>query len=266
MTAGPSDTTAVNGLTLIPIDGVGEINAGDDLAEALLTALDADALIDGDIVVVTSKVVSKAEGRVAPSVDRERAIDDETAATVATRGPLRIVRTRTGLVLAAAGVDASNAPDGSVLLLPVDPDASADRLRRALRARTGRRVGVIVTDTAGRPWREGQTDLAIGVSGVLALDDHRGLADTHGRVMDATVVAVADEIAAAADLVKGKVLARPFALVRGLDRFILDDHGDGADALVRPAEDDLFSLGTREAEQRGRLAAAAGRRTVRRWT
>jgi coenzyme F420-0:L-glutamate ligase/coenzyme F420-1:gamma-L-glutamate ligase len=255
-----------DGITILPVDGVGEIGPGDDLATVLLAALGAEGLQDGDVVVVTSKVVSKSEGRLAPATTRDAAIEAETVAAVATRGPLRIVRTRTGLVLAAAGVDASNTPDGTILLLPIDPDASADRLRTALSERTGCRIGVVITDTAGRPWREGQTDLAIGASGLLPLEDHRGRPDAHGRVMDATVVALIDEIAAAADLVKGKTRGRPFALVRGLASYLTDEPGPGAAAVVRSPQEDLFPLGAKEAAQHGRAGAVAARRTVRTWT
>jgi coenzyme F420-0:L-glutamate ligase/coenzyme F420-1:gamma-L-glutamate ligase len=247
------------------IDGIGRIAAGDDLAAILLAALGDDAVEDGDIVVVTSKVVSKAEGRSAPASERERLIDDESTALVAARGPLRIVRTATGLVLAAAGIDASNTDADTVLLLPRDPDASAQRLRRAIHRATGRAVAVVITDTAGRPWREGQVDLAIGVSGLIPLDDHRGLPDTEGRAMDATVIAVADEVAAAADLVKGKTAGRPFAVVRGMGRFVIPGDGDGARALVRPSDEDLFPLGSAEARRAGARAAVHARRTIRSW-
>ncbi|NTW40012.1 MAG: coenzyme F420-0:L-glutamate ligase, partial [Cellulomonadaceae bacterium] len=195
-------------------DGIGEIRPGDDLGTIVVEAL-AGTLADGDVVVVTSKVVSKAEGRVVAAHDREQAITDETVRVVATRvhpgGVLRIVENRLGLVMAAAGVDASNTPEGTVLLLPLDPDASARRLRASLQRATGLRLGVVVSDTAGRAWRDGLTDIAIGAAGVTVLDDLRGRHDAHGRLMTATVTAVADEVAAASELVRGKAEGRPVA-------------------------------------------------------
>src|SRR4051794_16564510 len=161
-------------------DGVPEVRSGEDLATLLITAL---APVDGDVVVVTGKVVSKAEGRVVPGSGRDEAVAAELAApgarVVARRGPTTIVRTRLGLTMAAAGVDASNVARGSVVLLPVDPDASARALRRAVGQRTGVNVGVVVTDTAGRAWRTGQTDIAVGAAGLVVLDDHSGRTDAH---------------------------------------------------------------------------------------
>jgi coenzyme F420-0:L-glutamate ligase / coenzyme F420-1:gamma-L-glutamate ligase len=243
-------------------DGVPEIAPGDDLLDLLagaLSRLDLAAgptvLADGDVVVVTSKVVSKAEGRVVAAADRERAITDETVRVVATRehagGVTRIVENRLGLVMAAAGVDSSNTPEGTVLLLPVDPDASARSLRAGLARRFGVRVGVVISDTAGRPWRLGQTDIAIGAAGVVVQDDLRGRTDSHGRRLDVTVAAVADEIAAAAELVKGKVAGRPVAVVRGLGHLVTADDGPGARSLVRTGPDDMFRLGTAEAYAQG---------------
>lgn len=240
--------------------GVREVRAGDDLA-----ALVADAvgpLLAGDIVVVSSKVVSKAEGRVVVAADREQAITDETVRVVATRrqpdGRLtRIVENRLGIVGAAAGVDASNVAEGTVLLLPQDPDASADRICAALRDRFGMPIGVVISDTLGRPWRQGQTDVAIGAAGLAVVDDLRGQPDAAGRRMDVTVVAVADEIAAAADLVKGKTGGRPIAVVRGLGRFVGERGGPGARTLNRSGPDDMFRLGTAEAYAEGLRAAAA---------
>ena len=194
--------------------GLPEITAGSDLA-ALIAETAAPDLRDGDILVVTSKIVSKAEGRVV-AAPREQAIEAETARVVARRGATTIAQTRHGLVLAAAGVDESNTAPGTVVLLPEDPDESARRLRKALHARTGRTVGVIITDTMGRPWRAGQTDNAIGAAGVAPVRDYRGEADTFGNILEVTVAAVADEIAAAADLVKGKSRGVPVAVVRGL--------------------------------------------------
>ena len=240
-----------------------EIVPGDDLAliigNALGVALDG-ALADGDILAVTSKIVSKAEGRIVRAADREQAITDETVRVVATRthpgGVTRIVENRLGLVLAAAGVDSSNTPAGTVLLLPVDPDASARRLRSALEARFGIRLGVIVTDTLGRPWREGQTDVAIGASGVRVLDDLRGSLDSEGRRLEVTAPAVGDEIASAADLVKRKSEGLPVAVVRGLPHLLHAD-APGARVLIRPAASDLFRLGTDEAWHEGFEAGRA---------
>ncbi|MFZ8925890.1 MAG: coenzyme F420-0:L-glutamate ligase, partial [Candidatus Nanopelagicales bacterium] len=180
------------------VTGIGEVDAQTDLAGVLTDALSQVAwadgsrgVRDGDIVVVTSKIISKAEGRIVPEAQRDQALADETATVVATkqtpRGTTRIVRTHHGIVLAAAGIDASNAPAGHVLLLPLDPDDSARRLRGELHARTGQSLAVIVTDTLGRPWRDGLTDAAIGVAGVRVLDDMRGRPDAGGRPMEATV-------------------------------------------------------------------------------
>jgi coenzyme F420-0:L-glutamate ligase/coenzyme F420-1:gamma-L-glutamate ligase len=245
-------------LSIWPVDGIGEVREGDDLA-ALIAAAEPD-LVDGDVVVVTSKVVSKAEGRLFVG-DREAAIDGETVRVVATRGETRIVETRHGFVLAAAGVDASNVPAGSVALLPEDPDRSAGRLRAGLRRRLGVTVAVVVTDTFGRPWRNGLTDVAIGAAGISPLVDHRGQVDEHGHPLEMTVTAIADEIASAAELVKGKLEGRPVAVVRGLT-YDVDPDGLGARALVRPAAEDMFRLGTAEAQRQ----AVTGRRTVRHFT
>ncbi|QDY77028.1 coenzyme F420-0:L-glutamate ligase [Streptomyces qinzhouensis] len=243
------------------LDGLPEVRPGDDVAA--LVAAAAPDLRDGDVLLVTSKIVSKAEGRILPAADREEAIDAETVRVVARRGGLRIVENRQGLVMAAAGVDASNTPAGTVLLLPEDPDASARAIRAGLRAALGVDVGVVVTDTSGRPWRSGLTDIAIGAAGVRVLDDLRGGQDTHGNPLNVTITAVADELAAAGDLVKGKTAGRPVAVVRGLGRLVGDDAGpDGARALVRGAAEDLFRLGTSEAVRE----AVTQRRTVREFT
>src|SRR6201995_4083865 len=216
-------------VTVIPVTGLPEITAGADLA-ALIAAAAPD-LRDGDILAITSKVVSKAEGRVV-TLPRERAIEAETSRVWARRGPTTIAQTRHGLVMAAAGVDESNTAPGTVVLLPEDPDESARRIRKALHARTGVSVGVVVTDTFGRPWRAGQTDTAIGAAGVLPARDHRGEADAGGNPLDVTGAAVADEIAAAGDLVKGKALQLPVALIRGLSALVTDADGPGARLLV----------------------------------
>ncbi|HEU5419633.1 MAG TPA: coenzyme F420-0:L-glutamate ligase [Streptosporangiaceae bacterium] len=242
-------------LTVLPVAGLPEIRAGADLA-GLITAA-APGLRDGDILVVTSKIVSKAEGRVMTG-DREAAIDAEAVRTVARRGPTRIVETRHGLVLAAAGVDSSNTAPGTVVLLPADPDDSARRLRAGIARLAGISVGVIISDTLGRPWRTGQTDTAIGAAGLLPLRDHRGAADTFGNLLEVTVAAVADEIAAAADLVKGKATGVPVAIARGLAELVTAEDGPGAAALIRPAAEDMFRLGTAE--------VLVARRTVREFT
>ena len=242
-------------LTVTPIEGLPEITAGADLAGLIADA--AADLKDGDIVVVTSKIVSKAEGRVVRA-DREDAIDAETVRVVARRGETRIVETRQGLVLAAAGVDASNTQPGTVVLLPEDPDASARALRKGLRDRLGVTVAVLITDTLGRPWRNGQTDAAIGAAGLLPLRDYRGQTDTFGVPLEVTVAAVADEIAAAADLVKGKTAGIPAATVRGLADLVTDADGPGARALVRPSAEDMFRFGSAD--------VLAARRTVREFT
>lgn len=248
-------------LTVLAVDGIPEIGVGDDLSTIIGDAL--SGIEDGDILAVTSKIVSKAEGRQVVAADREEAITAETVRLVARRahpgGVTRIVENRLGLVLAAAGVDSSNTPEGVVLLLPEDPDASAHRLASALRARFGVRLGVIITDTLGRPWREGQTDVAIGAAGIRVLDDLRGSTDASGRRLDVTVAAVADEIAGAADLVKGKASGLPVAVVRGMAHLVGDLDFSGARALIRPAEQDMFRLGSQEAWDEGYAAGLASR-------
>jgi coenzyme F420-0:L-glutamate ligase / coenzyme F420-1:gamma-L-glutamate ligase len=230
----------MSGLSVSGVAGLPEIAPGADLAQLISDG--AADLRDGDIVVITSKIVSKAEGRVTRE-SRERAIDSEAVRVVARRGQTRIVQTRHGLVLAAAGVDSSNTAPGTVVLLPEDPDGSARRLRKALAERRGVRVGVVITDTMGRPWRNGQTDAAIGAAGLAPLRDHRGQQDTFGNELQVTVAAVADEIAAAADLVKGKTSQVPVAIVRGMAELVTAADGPGAAALVRPSADDMFRLG-----------------------
>ena len=242
-------------LTVAPVTGLPEITSGADLAALIAEA--APDLRDGDILVVTSKIVSKAEGRVTGG-PREQAIEAETVRVVARRGATTIAQTRHGLVLAAAGVDESNTAPGTVVLLPEDPDESARRLRKALHARTGRRPGVIITDTMGRPWRAGQTDNAIGAAGVAVVRDYRGEADTFGNILEVTVAAVADEVAAAADLVKGKALRIPVAVVRGLAGLVTEQDGPGARALIRPAEEDMFRYGSAD--------VPLARRTIRAFT
>ena len=242
-------------VTIFPVEGLPEITAGAELAGLIADA--GPSLADGDILVITSKIVSKAEGRVVQA-DREQAIDAESVRVVARRGPTRIVETRHGLVLAAGGVDASNTPPGTVVLLPEDPDGSARRLRKALMDRLGVRIGVLVTDTLGRPWRAGQTDAAIGAAGVAPLRDYRGTPDTFGVALEVSVAAVADELAGAADLVKGKAAGIPVAVVRGLADLVTEADGPGAQALIRPAAEDMFRYGSAD--------VLAARRTVRDFT
>lgn len=254
-----ADETAVASYGVRALAGLPEVRAGDDLAKLIVAA--GPGLVDGDILLVTSKIVSKAEGRIVEAPDREAAIDAETVRVVARRGPLRIVETRQGLVMAAAGVDASNTTPGTALLLPEDSDASARAIRDGLRDALGVDVGVLVTDTFGRPWRNGLTDVAIGAAGVRVLDDLRGGTDTHGNPLSATVVALADELAAAGDLVKGKSAGLPVAVVSGLGRLV-GETVDDARAMVRVAADDMFRLGTSEAVRE----AVTQRRTVREFT
>ncbi|MGX1563703.1 coenzyme F420-0:L-glutamate ligase [Streptomyces sp. NPDC055506] len=250
-----------DGYRVWAVGGLPEVAAGDDLAKLIAAA--EPGLADGDVLLVTSKIVSKAEGRIVQAGDREAAIDAETVRVVARRGALRIVENRQGLVMAAAGVDASNTPSGTVLLLPEDPDASARAIRDGLRDILGVEVGVVVTDTFGRPWRAGLTDVAIGAAGVRVLDDLRGGTDAYGNPLSATVVATADELASAGDLVKGKAAGLPVAVVRGLPDLVAGDGDEeGARAMVRGARDDMFRLGTSEAVR----LAVTQRRTVRVFT
>lgn len=252
-------------LTVAGLPGLPEVRPGDDLAALIVAALQAGGLTlaEHDVLVVTSKVVSKAEGRllsVSPGQCREQvrlaAVAAETVREVARREDTVIAANRNGLVLAAAGVDASNVPGDEIALLPLDPDASARALRRRLGALTGAAVAVIVSDTMGRAWRLGQVDQAIGVAGLAPLRDDRGSTDSYGQILQVTEIALADELASAAELVKGKTDGVPVALIRGLR---LPDDGRGASALVRDSAQDWFSLGTREAQ----ISAVAARRTVR---
>jgi coenzyme F420-0:L-glutamate ligase / coenzyme F420-1:gamma-L-glutamate ligase len=237
--------------------GIGEVVAGTDLADAIVAATEADSLgplRDGDIVIVTSKIISKAEGRIAPASRRAELITSESRRTVARRGETRIVRTHGGLTMAAAGVDTSNVAAESILLLPHDPDSSAAALREQLATATGLRLGVIISDTAGRPWRLGQTDHAIGVSGVQALQDYVGATDAYGNGLRVTVTALADELAAAADLVKGKLRGRPVAVVRGLGLLVSKSDSSARELLREPGKD-MFGFGSQEAVLAAALAA-----------
>jgi coenzyme F420-0:L-glutamate ligase/coenzyme F420-1:gamma-L-glutamate ligase len=232
-------------LTVIPIHGIPEVHPGDVLATYIADAADAqDTPLDhGDVVVVTQKVVSKAEGRLveidpADPDARRKLVESEAVRVLRTRGDLMIVETRHGFVCAAAGVDLSNVADGYAALLPIDGDKSAKRIRDNLRATRDVEVAVIISDTFGRPWRRGLTDVAIGVSGVAAIVDLRGATDGHGRELVVTEVAVADEIASAAELVMGKSAGVPVAVVRGVDPAWM--HESSVRELVRDPAEDLF--------------------------
>lgn len=254
--------------TIWGVTGLPEIVQGDDLVAVIARAIaaqssdDAEAtLVDGDILVVTSKIVSKAEGRQVPVADREKAIAEDTVRVVAERvhpgGVTQIVETRHGLIMAAAGIDTSNVPDGVALRLPEDPDKSARALCQGLRDRFGVSVGVIITDTLGRPWRVGQTDVAIGAAGMVVTDDLRGGVDANGRPLQVTITVLADELAGAADLVKGKASGIPVAVVRGLGRLVVGLDAPGARSLVRSVDDDMFRFGSAEAYRLGYHAALA---------
>ncbi len=229
-------------VTILPVPGIGEIGTGDDVAGVILDATHAAGikLDDGDIVVVTHKIVSKAEGRIADvpeDADYRRLAEQEAAEIIRRRGDLIITITEHGFICANAGVDRSNVAAGKAVTLPRDPDRSAHRIRLRLEQATGTRLAVVISDTFGRPWRRGLTDVAIGVSGIDAIQDLRGSTDTHGRVLDVTEVAIVDEIAAAADLAMGKATGIPVAVVRGLSW--QRGHGRAVD-LVRPPGEDLF--------------------------
>jgi len=232
-------------LEILAVQGIPEVVAGDSLA--VLIVAHAPSLRDGDVLVVTSKVVSKAEGQVVDG-DRDLAIDAETVRVVARRGDTRIVATRHGFVMAAAGVDASNVTKGEVVMLPVDSDASARRIRDGVRSLTGVNVGVVISDTFGRPWRVGVTDAAVGFAGLEAFEDLRGTVDPYGNELRVTLTCTVDELAAAADLVKGKTNGVPVAIVRGLSvvRPLENPDTQGISSVVRPIDEDLFSLGTRD--------------------
>lgn len=254
------------------ITGIPEVTQGDDLvaliadAVAGQSAADRDlALQSGDIVVVTSKIVSKAEGMQVPAAERERAIAEDTVRVVAERihpgGTFKIVETRQGLVMAAAGIDMSNVPEGMALRLPLDPDASARALCAGLRQRLGVDIAIIITDTIGRAWRVGQTDMAIGAAGLQLTDDLRGASDANGRPLHVTQAVIADEIAGAADLVKGKTSHIPVAVMRGLGRYVTDLDAPGARTLTRTGDDDMFRFGSAEAYRLGYEAALAELKT-----
>lgn len=226
-------------ICLIPVEGIGEISPGDEIAELVLAHAQ---LADYDVLVVTQKAVSKAEGRLVEAAgpeERRRLVLSETTRVLRQRGDLIISETKHGFVCANAGVDLSNVPDGVACLLPLDPDRSARHIRDALRARGGVEVGVVVSDTFGRPWRRGLTDVAIGCAGVAAVVDLRGTVDATGRPLAVTEVCVADELAAAAELAKGKASGVPAVVVRGADRSWFREASVKAE-VVRPYDDDLF--------------------------
>ncbi len=263
---------APDGLSVLPVTGLPEFRPGDDLSAAIAGA--APWIQDGDVLVITSKVVSKVQGRLLRSptdpVEREefrrRVIDDETVRLVASVHRTRIVQNKLGIVAAAAGVDASNVRLDEIALLPEDPDASAAAIRADFAGR-GMRVGVVITDTQGRAWRNGVTDVAIGASGVVVYDDQRGEVDSFGNELLVTQIGTGDEIAAAGDLVKGKLAGVPVAVVRGLDvPGGLGANPPGAATLIRPFNEDLFRLGTDLAIEQGRREAVLLRRTVRDFT
>jgi coenzyme F420-0:L-glutamate ligase/coenzyme F420-1:gamma-L-glutamate ligase len=264
------DHAAWGEVRILPIQGLPEFRPGDDLIAVLASA--APWLVDGDVVVVTSKVVSKVEGRLvtvpadplARDAARRELVTTEARRVVARRGHTLITENALGVVQAGSGVDASNVELDEIALLPVDPDASAARLRAGLTAALGVDVAVVITDTMGRAWRVGQIDAAIGVAGLGVLRRYAGTVDRYGNELVVTEVAVADEVAAAADLVKGKLAGVPVAVLRGLPR---DDDGSTAADLVRSVSDDLFWLGTNEALEQGRALGRAdavlSRRSVR---
>jgi coenzyme F420-0:L-glutamate ligase/coenzyme F420-1:gamma-L-glutamate ligase len=250
-----------DGLEIRPVRGIADVTAGDDLAELITAA--APWLADGDVLVVTSKIVSKAEGNLVEvpadgperEAARERVLAAETARVVARRGTTAIVQTHHGFVMAAAGVDASNVDKTHLVLLPADPDASARALRAALLAR-GLDVAVIISDTMGRAWRNGLTDVALGAAGIEAFRDHRGEIDPYGNELQLTQMAVIDELAAAGELVKGKCDQVPVAVVRGYPGTGPGTGESGAKPLLRDAASDMFALGTAEARIAGLTEAA----------
>jgi coenzyme F420-0:L-glutamate ligase / coenzyme F420-1:gamma-L-glutamate ligase len=250
-------------LSAVAVPGLPELAAGSDLAGEIArccTAAGIDLRSD-DVVVVASKAVAKVEGRSVTAMDRSQAVAEQTVRVVAERAlpdgrTTRVVQSRSGPVLAAAGVDASDVEPGTVLLLPEDPDASARRLRARLRELTGVFPAVLISDTAGRPWRDGVADFALGAAGLRCLDDVRGTVDRFGRPLEVTVRAIGDELASLADLVKGKAAGLPVAVVRGLGPYVAAEDGAGAAACVRTGPTDWFAFGAVEA-----VRASLGLRT-----
>jgi coenzyme F420-0:L-glutamate ligase/coenzyme F420-1:gamma-L-glutamate ligase len=252
-TAAPTGAADSMGLGIFPVTGLGEVAPGDDLAALLLDALTArpgghptvpGGISDGDVLVVTQKVVSKAEGRLVDIDDADPAskrelVERESVRIVRRRDDLLITETRHGFICANAGVDLSNVGAGTAALLPVDPDRSARRIREHLLHRADVSVGVVISDTFGRTWRRGVTDVAIGVAGVAAVVDLRGTTDAGGRILDSTEVCVADELAGAAELVMGKDRGIPAAVVRGVDTRWFRS-ASVATEIIRPPAEDLF--------------------------
>ena len=228
-------------LEIRPVPGIAEVQPGDDLATMIIDAVSTDGweIMDRDVVVVTHKVVSKQEGRIVEIPDEatyRALVEDESVEIIRRRGDLVIAQTSHGFICANAAVDRSNIAEGFALLLPIDPDRSAHRLRTLIERATDTSIGVVITDTFGRPWRRGLVDVAIGISGIPSIIDLRGTTDAHGNELNVTEVAIVDEIAAAADLVMGKATQIPVAVIRGLE---LSGSGRATD-LVRPPEEDLF--------------------------
>ncbi|MEU1430046.1 coenzyme F420-0:L-glutamate ligase [Nocardia sp. NPDC005746] len=262
----PGDHASGGELRILPIPGLPEFRPGDDVADAI--AAQAPWLRDGDVLVVTSKIVAKAEGRVVTvptdpeerDAARRRLVLEESVRVLARKNRTLITENKLGIVQAAAGIDGSNVEQDELVLLPEDPDASAKALRAGLAERLGVQVAVVITDTMGRAWRNGQIDAAIGSSGLRVMHDYNGAVDGQGNELHVTLVAIADELAAAADLVKGKLGGVPVAVVRGLD---YTDDGSTAGDLLRRGEEDLFWLGTEESVDLGRRQALLLRRSVR---
>ncbi|SNT34232.1 coenzyme F420-0:L-glutamate ligase [Rhodococcoides kyotonense] len=265
----PEDHSPGRSIEIVPVPGLPEFRPGDDLASAIARC--APWIRDGDVLVVTSKVFSKVEGRLVDApldpderdAARRKLVDQEAVRVVARKGRTLITENRLGIVQAASGIDGSNVDRAELALLPENPDASAAALRTALADSLGVTVGVVVTDTMGRAWRVGQTDVAIGAAGLAVVHAYAGAEDSQGNELVVTEVAVADEIAAAGDLVKGKLGSVPVAVVRGLTP-VAD--GSVARDLIRPGEEDLFWLGTAESIDKGRREALLLRRSVRSFT
>ncbi|MRK02837.1 coenzyme F420-0:L-glutamate ligase [Aeromicrobium sp. S22] len=245
-------------MTLVfePVEGIGEVSPGDDIGALIAERCE---LSPGDVVVVTSKIVSKSAG-LATTRPKDELLAAETDRVVARRGPTSIVRTHHGLTMAAAGIDNSNTAPGTLIPLPPDPDGAASAIRRRLEELTGLSVAVVISDTAGRAWRTGQTDIAIGCAGLLPVDSFEGRTDPYGNPLAVTAPAIADQLAGGAELASGKFGARPVVVVRGADpAWLLQDDGPGARALIRDEASDMFGLGAREAA----VAAVIGDQPVR---
>ena len=224
-------------ISIFPVEGLPEVRTGDDIAALIVDGLGSDGLRAGDVVVIAHKIISKAEGRVVPATDKEELLLSESARVLRRSESLIISETRHGFVCANAGIDASNVEGEHVVLLPIDPDLSARRIRKRLALLTGSETGVIVSDTFGRAWRLGQTNIAIGVAGMEPFIDYRRTTDTQGREMQATRICIADELAGAAELIMGKARRIPVAIVRGTPA--VSGSGSAAE-IVRPPGEDLF--------------------------